>query len=221
MATKTIEVRNPVAVARQAYLATIGGYVKAFEAAKDGIENAATKRDTLITELSEKGADVEAKTQAAIKENIETARARAQENIKTVRENMSDFSVVRAEKVRSLIPSIFSRKAKVTELEGKVATLNEKVAAAKKAPVKKAAPKKTASNKTAAKKAPVKKAALKQAPVKKTVVVKTVAPKVATKTVAPVAAPVANSVKTEAPTVTLVKVAETPVVAKAETPKTS
>ena len=146
---------NPVQIARQAWLATIGGYAKAFEDARERLEEArgrakefTARREELMKELVGKGEEVE---------------TMAEESFKEARTNVVKFAEPRIEKIRALIPTRAEKADKVGELEAEIEKLNKKIATLTKKVGTTTVTKPAAAKKPAARKAPVKKAAPKTA----------------------------------------------------------
>lgn len=172
---------KPVENARTVMLATIGGYVTAFETARDSIDRVIEKREDYIADMTKKGAKFEKTAQSKVSET----RTDIEGKISEARGNVKSYAEARAEKIRSMIPAIpgVTAEAELSEeelrmvaMEKKLANLSRKVTmltnkldavgtpvkAKKKAPAKKAATRKTAA-KTATVKATTKATATKKA----------------------------------------------------------
>lgn len=172
-AAKSAEKLNPVKLVRDAWLAGLGSYVKAYEVAVEGYGEAKERAQDLrgrLDGLKDRAQELVARRDALIKELIgkgEDIEALAEKNIADARSNVVKFAEPRIEKIRGLIPTTggddkaAELEAEIEKLNKKIATLTKKAAPAK-APAK-AAAKKPATRKPAAVKAPAKAVAPKKA----------------------------------------------------------
>jgi len=163
-AAKTTEKRTAIKLVRDAWLAGIGSYVKAYEVAKDSFDDARERAETLKGRVS----DLTLRSDELVKELIgkgEEMETLAEKNIADARTNVVKFAEPRIEKIRSLIP-VPGKGDRVAELEAEVAKLNKKIATLSKAPAAKPAARKPAAKKPAAPKAAAPKAAAPKATAK-------------------------------------------------------
>ncbi len=164
---KTATPFSATKLVRDAWLAGLGSYVKAYEVAKDSIEDAKDRAETLkgrVAGLKDRAQDLTSRRDELVKELIgkgEEIETLAEKNIADARTNVVKFAEPRIEKIRSLIPAA-GKGDRVAELEAEVEKLNKKIATlTKKTPAKKAPAKTTAAKKPAARKTAAKPAATK------------------------------------------------------------
>lgn len=169
---------KPVENARTVMLATIGGYVTAFETARDSIDRVIEKREDYIADMTKKGAKFEKQAQGKVSET----RSDIEGKLNEARDNVKSYAEARAEKIRSMIPAIpgvtadaelseeekriIAMEKKIANLSRKVTTLTKKLdTVGKPVKAKKTATRKTAAKKTTAKKATTRATATKNAAV--------------------------------------------------------
>lgn len=146
--------------AKNIWLAGLGAYGKAFNEAKDKLDEAAKEPPRLFRELVEKGMRLEDEVKDSISSMRKSHASSVEERINRVRESFN-FSMGRGDELTALHDKVDELTAKVDALTAALAKTSRKAPAKKKAAQKKAPAKKKAA---ARKKAPAKKAAAKKKP---------------------------------------------------------
>ncbi|MEE4662079.1 MAG: phasin family protein [Halieaceae bacterium] len=155
-------------MAKNIWLAGLGAYGKAFNEARDKIDNASLEPPRLFRDLVEKGMRLEDEVRDSLSSIRKTGTSTVEERIQRVRES---FPLSRSEDIAALDAKLDILIARVDALAAALESATGKPAARKKAPAKKAVRRKagTTSRKKTTAKAPAKKpaAAKKQAAPKK------------------------------------------------------
>ena len=151
--------------AKNIWLAGLGAYGKAFNEAKDKLDEAAKEPPRLFRELVEKGMRLEDEVKDSISSMRKSRASSVEERINRVRESFN-FSIGRGDELTALHEKVDALTAKVDALSAALAKTTKKAPAKRKTAPKKAPVRKKAA---ARKKAPAKKkpAAKKKAPARK------------------------------------------------------